>query len=79
MITNHRISPKTKVHEMQRPKRKEDEADLLRFQDEFIRNQATPSARLQKFTKSVDQQYGRKNIHHAFSSTSESSKNSYRL
>ena len=36
---------------MQRPKRKENEDDLLRFQEEFLKQRATPSAKVQRVKK----------------------------
>ena len=38
---------------MQRPKRKENEDDLLRFQEQFLRQGADPSAKVQRVSRDV--------------------------
>ena len=38
---------------MQRPKRKENEDDLLRFQEQFLRQGADPSAKVQRVRRDV--------------------------
>lgn len=47
---------------MQRPKRKENEDDLLKFQNEFLNKQTSPSAKVQRVAKDAGDTSFRGNV-----------------